>query len=267
MVGPRVALTWLGIAGCLGCGDASEQRPPSRAPASSANTAFPTAPSPPDAKPVEPTVWTTPSESDTCTEYVRRVAPAFSQFETKQQCEEWVKQRRCKPGLSCYDGCNRVSCDGTGMRMLSTLKRCMVVVSGDIEFRAKTTEPTTEPEWDEVAHRIERVFRVPERVLKITAYAKPDEAPSQPARQRLAQRRLALIKKELTARGVDPKRLTFIVGDPAQHGFQAIDAGRVVLQVDPNRTQPEDFDPSHPNYRELCAVKYAKDAQGGSGGQ
>src|SRR4051812_31980593 len=131
----RNELTWSALFVCGACGG-------TRVPAPSAAPAKPTAvsalapsaaPAPAEARP--PKVWTTAPDTDVCTEYENPKAPDFSRFETQRACEQWVHERRCRPGMSCNDGCNDVGCDGTGMHSLRTLIECGLAVSvGRLEF-------------------------------------------------------------------------------------------------------------------------------------
>src|SRR5207244_4819571 len=146
---------------------------------------------------VEPKVWTTPSDSDACTEYARRFAPEHRLFEAKQQCEAWVKERRCRPGRICSDGCNTLSCDGNGMKTIATMAECSVYLGEGLEYRAKSTRPIQPPDWERIMRAIASAFRAPTRRLKITGYALPDEAPSKPLAQRLARTRAEATRKQL----------------------------------------------------------------------
>src|SRR5204863_4890700 len=46
-----------------------------------------------------------------------------------------------------------------------------------------------------------------------------------------------------------------VIGDPSHLGVDGYRVGRVLLEMDPSQLQLEDFDPSSPEYAELCAVK------------
>src|SRR5204863_6174253 len=120
---------WL-LCGGLGCGGARPQ-PQALSGARAPNPAA--AAAPPATEVAEPKVWTTPSDSDACTEYARRFAPEHRLFDAKQQCDAWVKERRCRPGRVCSDGCNTVSCDGSGMKTISTIAECSVYLGEGVE--------------------------------------------------------------------------------------------------------------------------------------
>jgi hypothetical protein len=143
-----------GVALAFGCGAACSA-PVSTAPvptAPSAVTLLP-APSASAAAPVVSTppappqhVWTTPEQSNVCTEYER--APLYTPtYETREACEEWVKARSCQPGFSCFDGCNWRTCTDRGDGMNTTLLGCHFGVVAHFEFQTNATKLSPEPDW------------------------------------------------------------------------------------------------------------------------
>ena len=206
---------------------------------------------------VEPKVWTTAPDTDVCIEYGKRQAPDFSQFDAKPACEEWVRERRCRPGMSCNNGCNDVGCDGTGMSMRSTLLGCEVALAVDpIEFPAKSAKLPAALSWDKAVGGLERLFRLPSRKLKIIGFALPSEAASPVAVKHLARQRAEAVAKVLVSHGLARARLVIQVGEPSTFGVEGYRVGRVSLQLDPNQLEPQEYEPSFPGYENLCWVKY-----------
>jgi hypothetical protein len=206
-----------------------------------------------------PKIWTTAPDTDVCTEYEKPKAPDFSLFDTLAACEQWVHERRCRPGMACNDGCNDIACDGTGMRLRSTLLGCGLSIGiGALEFAAKSRRLTTSPDWEGAVRRLQQALRVPERKLKIIGFALPDEAAVPAAARRLARQRAESVARELAARGVDRGRFVIEVGEPSWLGVEGYRVGRVLVQLDPERRQPQEFDPSSSNYEDLCWVKYPR---------
>jgi hypothetical protein len=204
-----------------------------------------------------PKVWTTAPGTDVCTEYEKQKAPDFSLFDAQATCEQWVRERRCRAGMVCNDGCNNIACDGTGMHLRSTLLGCELSIAlGALEFPPKSWRLSSPPNWEEAVRGLEQVFRLPERKLKIIGFALPSEAAAPAAARRLARQRAESVARELAARGVDRGRLVIEVGEPSALGVAGYRVGRVRMQLDPDSRQPQEFDPSFPGYENLCWVKY-----------
>lgn len=212
-----------------------------------------------DVEPPDPQVWTTPPDSDVCTAYPGGKVRGYQTYPTRAECEDWVKQRRCRPNSNCSDGCNDISCDRTGMRMLSTLVECSILAPDQIEFRDKTLRPQTVPDWSKARDLIERFFRRPTRSLVITGTALPDEVHhGEAAQKQLARRRAEMARRELTSRGIDAKRIRVEVIEPAEMSGSDYEVGRVLFRFDPAWLEQEEFDPSSPGYENLCWVKQAR---------
>jgi hypothetical protein len=204
-----------------------------------------------------PKVWTTAPGTDLCTEYETPKAPDFSLFDAQAACEQWVHERRCRPGMVCNNGCNDIACDGTGMHLRSTLLECGLAIGiGVLEFPAKSRQLSSRPPFDEAVRLLQQLFRLPERKLKIIGFALPSEAAAPAAAQRLARQRAESVARELAARGVDRDRFVIQVGEPSALDVEGYRVGRVLLQLDPDWRQPQEFDSSYPDYENLCWVKY-----------
>jgi hypothetical protein len=209
-------------------------------------------------------VWTTAPDTDVCTEYEKRQAPEFSLFDSQSACAQWVRERRCRPGMSCNDGCNDLGCDATGMHLRSTLLACELRVTLDaIEFLPKSRQLTTQLDWDDAVERLKKQLRLPARKLKIIGFALPSEAASPSAVKELARQRAEMVARAFGSRGIERSRLLPIVGDPSTLGVEGYRVGRVYLQLDPDQLEPEEYDPTSPGYAELCWVKYPRSQSGG----
>jgi hypothetical protein len=198
-------------------------------------------------------VWTTAHASDECLELSGREVWDQSSFETLEGCQAWVRSRRCRPHTSCWDGCNVASCDGTGMSGRTTMKACGVDAGGSVGFELGSLVYANAPDWDDRARRAVRALRPPQRTLLVTGYALVDEAPSDAEWHRLALERAEAVRQELVARGTDAARLVVKVGDPVR-GVGRV--GHVRVEAVPRWPLPDDFDPSHPQYKSACWVKY-----------
>jgi hypothetical protein len=216
----------------------------------------------PVARPSEappPKVWTTAPGTDVCTEYEKPGAPDFSLFDVQAACEQWVHERRCRPGMACNNGCNNIACDGTGMHLRSTLLECTLAIGiGPLEFPPKSRRLAAAPDWDGAVRLLQQLFQLPERKLKLIGFALPSEAAFPAAAQRLARQRAEAVARELAARGVDRDRFVIEVGEPSALGVEGYRVGRVLLQFDPDWRQPQEFDASSPDYENLCWVKYPR---------
>lgn len=252
-----------GVALTLGCTVAG-CAPPAPVPAASAGvtplpgpttSAAAQVPELPASPPPLETVWTTPEQSNVCTEY-QRAPMAMPTYETREACEEWVKKRSCQPGYTCYDGCNWNTCTVRGDGMNTTLLGCTFGVAFHFEFRAGTTKVSSETDWGTWVPALQRVLRVPERNLTMLGYAEASEAGNAEAQKRLALRRARLIVQELAKRGIAPDRMIAKVGDPAAFpGRDAFVWRRVRIEFDPAYRVREDFEPSSSEYQEFCGVK------------
>lgn len=212
----------------------------------------------------DPAIWTTAPDTDVCTEYRKAQSPHSSQFGSKQACEQWVQQRRCRPGMSCNNGCNDVRCDATGMHIMSTLMECGLLVVAPLEFREKSVKLRDALDWAEAAARLQRALRLPSRKLKISGFALPSEAASPAMVKRLAQQRAEAVARLLASHGVDRGRFVVEIGDPAELGVEGYRVGRVQLHMEPNRLQPEEYDASYAGYENLCWIKYRTEAAPGT---
>lgn len=227
----------------------------SPSPASSQIVAAPVVASPVPEPP--PQVWTTPENSNVCTEY-QRAPVAMPTYETREACEEWVNKRFCQPGYTCYDGCNWNTCTVRGDGMITTALGCTFDVVFAFEFQPGTTKLRPEPDWATWVPGLERALRVPERNLILLGYAEANEARGNAdAQKRLALRRAQLIVRELEKRGIAPNRMLAKVGDPA--AFPRRNDGfawrRVRIELDPAYRVRGDFEPGSPQYEEFCDVK------------
>jgi outer membrane protein OmpA-like peptidoglycan-associated protein len=228
---------------------ASPTPTPSAAPALVASTH-----SAPPPKPV----WTTPKQSNVCTEYERPPSEALS-FETRAACEKWVQERSCQPGFTCFDGCNWRTCTSGGDTTISTLLECSVALAVDLQFQANTAKlQTAEPDWTVIVAGLERALRPAERSITVLGYVEPQEARGNAvAQRRLGLQRAQSIIKELVARGIAANRLVAKVGDATALGPRRADSvlRRVRLEPVPAWRVPDDFEPSSREYQEFCGAK------------
>ena len=202
------------------------------------------------ARPRAVTVWTTPADSDVCTEYARGSAPEFAQFETQQSCESWVKARRCRPGFRCFDGCNYLACYADGSDTISTLMFCAVAIRTTVEFAPKSAKLGKAPDWATLLASIQSILRVRERVLHVSGFASRAEAPSDDARQRLALQRAEVVRAALVKRGADASRVIAEANRPETG--QPEDQHEVRFEFLPNDVRREDLDPNSEQYRDYC---------------
>jgi hypothetical protein len=159
--------------------------------------------------------------------------------------------------MSCNNGCNDIACDGTGMRIMSTLLECGLSIGFDLlQFPQKSAQLPPAVDWEEPARRLQVALRVATRKLKIVGFATPSEGASPAARTRLARQRAEAVARVLVEHGADRGRLSIDVGDPATFGIEGYASGRVYLRLEPNYAEPDDYDPSAPGYEELCWIKY-----------
>ena len=197
-------------------------------------------------------VWTTPPDSKICTEYSRDRSPDAQTWNTREECEAWVKQRVCDPSFHCYDGCNWHSCDDTGSRLTQTLLECSIMGRG-IRFKPGTADLAEPNISAELFDWIKSVLKNPKRRLRVIGYADEADAASEPQRQQLAQQRAEHVRKLLIKQGLAAKRLSTEVGDPKENGASRSEpSSLVVLRADPSEPMREDFDPSSPKYKLFC---------------
>jgi hypothetical protein len=194
------------------------------------------------------TVWTTPADSDVCTEYAPESAPGFAQLETQQACERWVKARRCRPGFRCFDGCNYVACNADGSDTMSTLMFCAVGVRTTVEFAPKSAKLGEAPDWGTLLQSIQSILRVRERVLHVRGFATTAEAPSDDARQRLALQRAEVVRATLVKHGADASRMIAEANRP--EAGQPEDQRQVRFEFLPNDVRREDLDPDSEECRD-----------------
>lgn len=201
-------------------------------------------------------VWTTPNQSNVCTEYAR--APLNSpSFDTREACQTWVQERSCQPGFTCFDGCNWRTCTSGGDTTISTLVECSVALLVDLQFRANTAKLSAEPDWAVVVAGVERVLRPPERSIAVLGYVEPKEAGGNAvAQKRLGLQRAQGIIKELVERGIAADRLVAKLG-AASALAPRTDTGlrRVRLEPVPAWRVHDDYEPSSREYQEFCGSK------------
>lgn len=212
------------------------------------------------APPVPPPkpVWTTPHQSNVCTQYARAPVSGPS-FDTREACEKWVQERSCQPGFTCFDGCNWRTCTSGGDTTISTLVECSVALAVNLQFQANTAKlQTAEPDWAVIVAGLERALRPPERSIAVLGYVEPKEAQGNAvAQRRLGLARAQSIIKELVARGIAGNRLVAKLGDASALGPGRTDTvlRRVRLEPVPAWRVPDDFEPSSREYQEFCGAK------------
>ena len=198
----------------------------------------------PDPAPPPPrdVVWTTPADSDECREFARRRAPGHAAFPTREACTEWVGRRRCRPGPSCFDGCNWVTCNPDGMSTTTTLAECRMAINAAITFPPASAGPPAEPDpdWPSILKVLERVLRAPERKIVLVGHVDAAEARSSKWRA-LALRRAEAVRDALVAQGVPPPRIeTRTAGDEREPKARGARRRAVVFELDPDYPLPSD---------------------------
>ena len=167
-----------------------------------------TPPTPDHEGPPERRVWTTGPNVDACEEFLASEAPPHSLFDSRAQCDAWVSERICTPGM-CFDGCNTVSCDGTGMEGQQTLLACFVEVTAAIEFRASSAEPVASPPpgFAAVQAELARALEARGRKVLVIGHVEDAEAATEEGREQLRLRRAELARGLLIAAGLPGDRL------------------------------------------------------------
>lgn len=200
-------------------------------------------------------LWTTAPDTDDCRAYVRTEAPHFSRFTSQAECEAWVSRRKCRPGFSCYDGCNTRSCDETGMKLVTTLKDCRIELAVTAEFRYASTELTgfSPPELQTIVDVLHRALAAPERKVVLVGHADASEARSDVARERLALARARVVRERLAAAGIPAARLVL----EAPKGGQPTPSKPkqppgVSFRLDPAYPTPGDFGFAAPDSPGWC---------------
>ncbi len=204
---------------------------------------------------LERRVWTTEPEQDTCQQFPASEAPPHSQFDTRSDCEAWVAERTCRPGFGCFDGCNTISCDPTGMHLRTTLVDCRLSMLETIEFRFASLVPkdSPPPQLAAIQATLARVLEVPARKVILIGHAGVAEANTPDARERLAAGRAEVVRGLLIGAGLPGDRL---VARSASAGSAAVPPpaqGSVVsFEFDPDRPTRADASPEAQRTRRWC---------------
>lgn len=200
-------------------------------------------------------VWTTQSEADACEEFRVSEAPPYSQFDTRSECEAWVGERACRPGFSCFDGCNTVSCDPTGMHLRTTLVDCRLLMPETIEFQfaALTPKGSPPPKLAAIQAALAQVLEAPSRKVIVIGHAGDAEARTSEARDRLAVGRAEVVRRLLVDSGLPRERLIARAAN-AGGGPVPLAAQRsmVSFEFDPDRPTRADADPEAQRTRRWC---------------
>jgi outer membrane protein OmpA-like peptidoglycan-associated protein len=260
----RSTLGWLALlAGCA--------RPPAAPPSEATGAKYPEAAAPASARPpatasaapaeahapVAPPSprWTTLADSDTCAELKPHVYNDFATFPTRPECEAWVKNRHCRPGFHCFDGCNWRSCDYSGSSMETTFASCSPgIVQFEFEPGQSKIGPSTN--WPFVIDSITSRLRAPSRKLQLRGYAAPDEAKSAASVARLARARADAVAQQLAQRGISRRLLVIEVGSAAEIREHDPERSASVVMVSLLPAQPlrDDFDPRSSEHRLFCGA-------------
>lgn len=228
---------------------------PARAPASAApSAAAPVASaSPPTAELPRPR-WTTLSNSDTCVELEPRKYSEFATFPSQAECEAWVRERACRPGFSCFDGCNWRSCDARGFGIEETLAACPpgIVI---FQFDRAATKYRDSVDWAWIRDSIKERIQAPERKLLIRGYAATDEAKDTAGVRRLAKARADIVARDLVERGVPRTRMVIAVGSESDFPPYRTERSLVDVSRLPAHPVRDDFEPNTTEYRMFCGAR------------
>lgn len=201
-------------------------------------------------------VWTTLTEQDTCEEFPVSEAPPYSQFETRSECEAWVGQRVCRPGFSCFDGCNTVSCDLTGMHLRMTLVDCRLLMPETIEFQVASLIPkgSPPPKLAAIQAALAQALEAPSRKVIVIGHAGHAEGKTSEARERLALGRAEVVRRLLVDAGMPGERLIARSASAAGSPPVPLPAQRSVVsfEFDPDRPTRADADPEAQRTRRWC---------------
>ena len=201
-------------------------------------------------------VWTTPPDSDECREYSRATAPEALAWESRELCEKWVKERGCRPGHRCFDGCNWRSCTHDGRGFVQTDMACGGMRYA-VEFEPRTANVRSGPTgWPTFREQFKKRLKNPKRRLRLIGYAEPDEATSKAELERLARRRAEKLRQALVADGIAAKRLLVELGDAQQLREAGLQGALNVVHIldDPAEPIREDFEPDSPKFQKFCGA-------------
>lgn len=237
-------------------GSPVEARPRPSAASPSASS-MPPAPAPPaaDAEAPERRVWTTKPEQDDCEEFPVSDAPPYSQFDTRSECEVWLAERHCAPGFSCFDGCNTISCDPTGMHLRTTLVDCRLMMSETIEFKfaSLALKGSPPPHLAEIQAALEQSLVAPSRKVIVVGHAGAGEANTREARDRLAAGRAEAVRRLLLQAGLPGDRLIARAASAAGTSMPLPEHRSVVsFEFDPDRPTRADASAEELQRRRWC---------------
>lgn len=205
-----------------------------------------------NARSLERHVWTTRPDADACDEFRVTEAPAYSQFDTRAECEAWVARRSCRPGFSCFDGCNTHVCDPTGMHETTTLVDCRMQVAATIEFHyaSLVLVGSPPPELVPLQAALAQVLDAPHRKLIVVGHAGAAEAKTDAARVRLAARRADVVRRLLVEGGLPGDR---VFARPAgAHVLPPATQSAVSFELDPDHPTRDDVDAEARRGRRWC---------------
>jgi hypothetical protein len=203
----------VGLAGVVACAGTPALKPLAPLPPRPEASPIASATSPP---PPKPKLFTTLPDSEECRAFEEREAPPFSKFATLVECENWVKTRKCNPGMTCDGWCNTISCDGTGQHLMSTLEGCSIQVTDTVGFLDREREPIRGVAFDfpAIVAKLQRHLKAPERKIWVDGYARTGEARTPKDVQRLALARARTVVERLVAAGMPRSRVEARLGGP-----------------------------------------------------
>ncbi len=209
---------------------------------------------PPAPPPIRPR-WTTSKNSNECSENSAGDTSYYQHFQTREECETWVKERSCRPGFACFDGCNWGGCDGDGKGMTQTLLGCPSLAY-NFEFSPRSMDVQKEPDWAWMQEGVAEEFKAPQRRLIISGYVEPGNTEVRASAEKRALARAKLVRRKLIKHGLPAKRLVTELGDV--EALRAVGyAGTLALVrvgFDPAERVREDFVPSSREYQLWCGA-------------
>jgi outer membrane protein OmpA-like peptidoglycan-associated protein len=156
--------------------------------------------------------WTTLPDTNRCCRFPRSTAPRFAKYPSRAACETWVRQRRCRPGWTAFDGCNSYSCSEDGRSLHSTMAgACYVAIFQWIRFAPGSAELSDQARCD-IRTTLPQFSRSIEKGRGIVIKGFIHTADPSPRRTELALDRARAVKRLLAESGV-PDENTVALAD------------------------------------------------------
>ncbi len=200
-------------------------------------------------------LWTTAPYSNVCSDDVGGDARDYRKFATRDECEVWVKERSCRPGYACFDGCNWRHCSWDGESIEMTYAACVSWLY-NFEFSPGSQRLSNEPEWSWMEPGIARELKAPQRRLVISGFVEPGESESRAGADRLARARAELVRGKLLKHGIAAKRIVTQLGDADSLRATNYQGGLALVRIsfDPTERVREDFEPNSHEYKLYCGT-------------